>query len=102
MKTPRDITANDLIKALKSFGFENPVLYKHSNYYRIRLNTKDAYLLFNEIKDIVPPCMKYKLPEELRLNFNSYIFCNTFYKTILDRKDKGKLQEYQDPKNNKS
>lgn len=41
--------------------------YKDSEgYFRIRLNTVEAYKMFHIIVKYVPHCMRYKLPEELR------------------------------------
>lgn len=43
------------------------VSYKDAeNYWRIRLNTKDAYKMFELIKCYIPLSMRYKLPAELR------------------------------------
>lgn len=52
-----------------------PIYFKDINgYNRLRFNTNEAYKLFNTIKDLVPNCMKYKLPEEFRQN-NKLKYC---------------------------
>lgn len=72
-----------LIHAMLDFGFTNPKLIKDSEgYNRIRLNIQDAYLLFNTVKDIIPDCMQYKLPEDCRGYFSKPVLENkleTFY-----------------------
>lgn len=73
-----DTECERLIHALIQYGFVNPKLYRDSEgYNRIRLNTEDAYLLFNTIKDIIPDCMQYKLPEECRGYYVKPIIENT-------------------------
>ena len=54
-------------KALDNYGFNNYSLYKDSgNYWRLRFNHSDAYILFNDIYKYIPPVMRYKLPAEFR------------------------------------
>ena len=56
-----------IIKAMLSYGFKEPKLFKDKEgYNRIRLNKKDADKLFNDIYPYVPEVMEYKLPKEFR------------------------------------
>jgi hypothetical protein len=74
-----DFDANIIIKCFNKLGL-NPVLYKDSKgYNRLRLNTKDAYKMFNMIKKYIPLIMKYKLPSDIK-NYELKKI-NTFSKT---------------------
>jgi hypothetical protein len=75
-----DVECNYLINALIKYGFNEPKLYKDNlGYNRIRLNFRDAKLLFESIKELVPECMQYKLPLEYRGNFKSPILPPDLY-----------------------
>lgn len=55
-----------LVKGLAKFDL-NPVTYIDSRgYWRMRFNTEEAYKLFHLIAPYIHPCMRYKLPEEMR------------------------------------
>jgi len=61
-----DQDADLICKCFQKFDI-NPVLYKdNEGYNRIRLNTKDAYKMFDLVAQYIPPVMRYKLPLEYR------------------------------------
>ena len=68
--------------SLNNYGFNNYTIYKDSNnYWRLRFNHSDAYILFNDIYQYIPEVMKYKLPLEFR-NLDTNLL-NGFTKEII-------------------
>lgn len=65
-----DEECNIILKCLNKFGINGvlsssqKIKNKDKLYNSIRLNTKDAYKMFELISDYVPDCMRYKLPQE--------------------------------------
>jgi hypothetical protein len=53
-------------KLIYDYGFRNYTFYKSDGYNRLRLNYKDADILFRDIKEYIPVVMQYKLPEKYR------------------------------------
>jgi intein/homing endonuclease len=60
-------SVENLAAALKKLlNSEDIVVYQTDEYWRIRLNTNAAYLMFEMIKPYIPTIMQYKLPEKMR------------------------------------
>ena len=58
--------AKIICKCFEKYGI-HPVLYRDTaGYNRLRLNTDDAYKMFNLICKYIPPIMRYKLPAEFK------------------------------------
>jgi len=57
-----DIETQRLDRALKQVGFSNYTWYQNKGY-NLRFNKDDADKLFVMIREYVPECMQYKLPE---------------------------------------
>lgn len=75
-----------ICKCFKKFDII-PYLYKDTKgYNRIRLNTKEAYKMFDLIYKFIPPIMRYKLPEEYRdKEFEPPIDCEKYIKSYVLR-----------------
>lgn len=64
-----DHDAAIIVKCFEKLGLY-PVLYRDSEgYNRLRLNTKDAYKMFNLISKYIPDCMRYKLPADIEYDY---------------------------------
>lgn len=62
-----DECIDNIKESLDEYGFNNYSIYKDSKgYWRLRFNHSDAYILFNNIAQYIPPVMRYKLPVEFR------------------------------------
>lgn len=62
-----DESAERIAEAMVRWGVESPKVYRDSEgYNRIRLNTADAYTMFDRIAKLIPSALAYKLPEEMR------------------------------------
>ena len=65
-----------LIKCFNKLGLY-PVYYQDNNgYNRLRLNTNEAYKMFDMIEKYIPNNQRYKLPKEYRYNVENYQFDN--------------------------
>lgn len=71
--------ANIICDCFRKFDIEPTLYLSDGEYYRIRLNTAEAYKMFNLIKKYIPPCMAYKLPEEIR---NTYVYDRSIANTL--------------------
>lgn len=58
--------ANIIGDCFRKFDIEPKVYLDSAGYYRIRLNTAEAYKMFDLIYKFIPPCMRYKLPSGYR------------------------------------
>jgi len=64
----QDEDAEIICQVFRKFDIE-PTLFKDNRgYNRIRLNTKEAYKMFDLIEQYIPDIMRYKLPEKYRSN----------------------------------
>lgn len=85
---------DNLIDSFKHYGI-HAIKYKTDEFWRLRLNTKDAYIFFNLVSPYIIPIMRYKLPVEFRdpcLYTNMIItdseeFKDTCVQKILDIKN---------------
>lgn len=81
--------AQIICRCFEKYGIY-PKLYKDNNgYNRLRLNTDDAYKMFNLIYKFVPPIMRYKLPVEFRnREFNKPNDTENYIKSYILRPQK--------------
>ena len=72
--TQHDI--NIILKCFNKLGL-NPIYYKdYKGYSRLRLNTVEAYKMFDMIEKYIPNSQRYKLPQEYRYDVEDYDFNN--------------------------
>ena len=61
-----ETSIDNLLYALRELNISGVKYLSEGKYWRIRLNTKEAYKMFYMIAPYIPDIMRYKLPEELR------------------------------------
>ena len=93
---------DNLITALNKLNIQGVKQKSENKYWRIRLNTEDAYKMFEMIRPYVPEVMQYKLPEEMRGDQDIEILCEEKEDWVLESRIVTEISEFSSKKESMS